>query len=331
MGARRFLFVTGKGGVGKTTVTAALALALAAQGKRVLVAMCGAHERLSSILGTPPIGHDLQLLSERVWATKVDPDRAMEEYGELVIKVRAVAGMVFDNKYTQGFFRAVPGLHDWAMLGKAWYHSTETRDDGSPRFDIVLFDAPSTGHGLDMLRVPKVILDIVPPGVLRRDAEAAWAMFRDPVRSGVVVVSLPEDMPTTETLELLGALDEELRLPVATLIVNQVLEPLFDASERQALLTQSEWLEPERLAPDMAAVDATLAAAVHRAARESLQARNLERVRQGSGLVPVTLPYLLEGGGTVDSARILAEQLRAAVGGIDPSNDAVGERGDAAG
>jgi hypothetical protein len=205
MGARRFLFVTGKGGVGKTTVTAALALALAAQGKRVLVAMCGAHERLSSILGTPPIGHDLQLL----WATKVDPDRAMEEYGELVIKVRAVAGMVFDNKYTQGFFRAVPGLHDWAMLGKAWYHSTETRDDGSPRFDIVLFDAPSTGHGLDMLRVPKVILDIVPPGVLRRDAEAAWAMFRDPERSGVVVVSLPEDMPTTETLELLGALDAD--------------------------------------------------------------------------------------------------------------------------
>ncbi|MBW2527349.1 MAG: AAA family ATPase, partial [Deltaproteobacteria bacterium] len=82
---RRFLFVTGKGGVGKTTVTAALALALAAAGKRVLVAMCGAHERLSSLLGTASIGHEMREVHERIWATKIDPDLAMAEYGLLVI------------------------------------------------------------------------------------------------------------------------------------------------------------------------------------------------------------------------------------------------------
>src|SRR5205823_6566160 len=164
-----FVFITGKGGVGKTTVTAALALALSARGKRVLVAMCGAHERLSAMLDTPPVGHDMVHVAPNVWASRIDPERAMQEYGAIVLKVKAVARLVFDNKYTHGFFRAVPGMHDWAMLGKAWWHTTEMVGD-EPRFDVVLFDAPSTGHGLDMLRVPKVILDIVPPGGLRRDA-----------------------------------------------------------------------------------------------------------------------------------------------------------------
>src|SRR5262249_60186474 len=129
------------------------------------------------------------------------------------------------------FCRAVPGLYEWSMLGKAWFHTTEVRADGSPRFDVVLLDAPATGHGLDMLRVPKVILDVVPPGVLRRDAETAWAMFRDARQSGVVVVTLPEEMPTTETIELVEDV-RELGLPILELVINGVVPPLFSQIER---------------------------------------------------------------------------------------------------
>jgi len=175
LGARRFLFVTGKGGVGKTTFCGAFALALAARGKRVLVAMSHTKERLSAILGTKPIGDTIVEVAPGVSAVNLSPELALAEYGEMVLKVKALANAVFDNKYTKTFFRATPGLYEWAMLGKAWFHTTETRSDGSNRFDVVLFDAPATGHGMDMLRVPKVILDAVPPGVLRRDAEAAWA------------------------------------------------------------------------------------------------------------------------------------------------------------
>ena len=88
------------------------------------------------------------------------------------------------------------------MLGKAWWHTTEKRADGSFKYDVVILDAPATGHGLDMLRVPKVILDVVPPGLLRRDAERAWALFQDPKTCAIVLVTLPEEMPTTETIEL---------------------------------------------------------------------------------------------------------------------------------
>jgi anion-transporting ArsA/GET3 family ATPase len=304
--SRRFVFVTGKGGVGKTTVTAALALALAARGRRVLVAMCGAHERLSAMLGSPPIGHDIVPVAENVWASRIDPERAMQEYGEIVIKVKTVARLVFDNKYTHGFFRAVPGMHDWAMLGKAWWHTTELVGD-EPRFDVVLFDAPSTGHGLDMLRVPKVILDIVPPGVLRRDAERAWELFHDPEQCGVVVVSLPEDMPVTETLELTTALRRELDLPLERVVVNQRFEPLFSDGERDQLA--NETLVDLAKSGGSTPAEATLAAAAHRAAREQIQARNVARLRSELDVELTILPFLLGDAGTPRGIATLAKHF----------------------
>src|SRR5690348_9711093 len=88
LAARRFVFITGKGGVGKTTVAAALALALAARGKRVLVAMCHTKERLSALMGTKPIQDDVMPVASGVWAVNMSPERALEEYGQLVLKVR---------------------------------------------------------------------------------------------------------------------------------------------------------------------------------------------------------------------------------------------------
>src|SRR5438067_296638 len=184
---KRFLIVTGKGGVGKTTVCAAEALALAHKGKRVLVTMCNAKERLSAMLGSELIGPEVKPVAQNVWGVKMDPEDAMQEYGMRMLKSRALYKLLFDNKYVRTFFRAIPGMHEWAMLGKAWWHTTETRRDGAPLYDVVILDAPATGHGLDMLRVPKVILDVVPPGLLRRDAERAWQLFQDPKTCGVVL------------------------------------------------------------------------------------------------------------------------------------------------
>ena len=195
--SKRFLVVTGKGGVGTTTVAAAQALAIAAKGKRVLVCMCNAKERMSTMFGSKLIGPDIEPVAPNVWAVNMDPTRALEEYGAMMLKSRALYKLLFDNKYVRTFFRAVPGMQEWTMLGKAWWHTTETREDGGNQYDVVILDAPATGHGLDMLRVPKVIVDVVPPGLLRRDAERAWEMFKDPAMTAVVLVTLPEEMPTT--------------------------------------------------------------------------------------------------------------------------------------
>lgn len=301
LGDRRFVFVTGKGGVGKTTVSAALALSLAAQGKRVLIAMCNAKERISTLFGSEPVGPHVMPVAENVWAVNIDPEVALDEYGLMILKVRAFHRAVFDNKYVRSFFRGVPGMQEWAMLGKAWFHTVEEGENGQQRFDIVLLDAPATGHGLDMLRVPKVILDIAPAGVLRRDAERAWAMFQDPAQSSVIVVTLPEELPTTESLELMSSIENELKLPIGEVVVNGVYPPLFSEAERQALLSKPA-------ADESSEGSRAIAAAQRRALRERSQAESLKKI----GALPfpkIYLPFLFQGAAKPEAVGELAKRF----------------------
>jgi anion-transporting ArsA/GET3 family ATPase len=288
---RRFLFVTGKGGVGKTTVCASLALALAESGRRVLVTVQGAREGISSLLGTAPLGTSIIELHPGIFGVALSAGPAIREYGHMKLRSRVLAGAIFENRFVQSFFAGAPGLKEWALLGKAWYHSTETVD-GRPRFDTVLFDAPSTGHGLDMLRVPKVILDLAPPGILRTDAERAWHMFQDPKQAGAVVVTLPEELPVNETEELVQALRGELELPIAALVVNGMREQIFSPDDRQAL---------SKLVPQLpfgsGSAELALAAGVRRAERERSQVENRARLR-ALALTEIELPWILGGAAT---------------------------------
>ena len=302
---KRFLIVTGKGGVGKTTVCAAEALALAAKGKRVLVCMCNAKERLSAMLGSELIGPQVKSVAPNVWAVNMDPELALAEYGMMALHSKTLFKLLFDNKYVRTFFRAVPGMQEWTLLGKAWWHTTETREDGSWLYDVVILDAPATGHGLDMLRVPKIILDLVPPGLLRRDAERAWKMFQDPAMCAVVLVTLPEEMPTTETIELAKALRDELNLPIGKIVVNGVLPPLFSRAERVAI----EALGPVKGDARDSAENAALAAGRSRATRERVQAESLHRLAEELPISPSFLPQLFEDAAQPSAIRELAKRM----------------------
>jgi anion-transporting ArsA/GET3 family ATPase len=285
--AKRFLFVTGKGGVGKTTVVAALAARFARQGKRVLVAETSAKEHLSTLFGRGSLPTQITELSPNLYGVLLDADVALKEYGAIVLKSERLVGALFDNKLVRGFFHGAPGLKEWAALGKAWYHSTEVLSDGSPRFDVVILDAPATGHGLDMLRVPKTIVELSPPGVLRTDAERAWTQFRDPTQSGVIVVTLPEEMPVNESLELCDALQTELALPLSALVINQVVPDLLTLPEVETLAGLEEPTGPDP-------AEQALASGIRRAAREKVQAESLKRLSAVRAL-QLRLPYVPEG------------------------------------
>jgi anion-transporting ArsA/GET3 family ATPase len=311
LGMRRFLFFTGKGGVGKTTTAAATALALSRRGKRVLIAMCNTKERLSAVLGTRPIGEEIVECLPGVSAVNIQPGLALAEYGEMVLKVKAVANAVFGNEYIRAFLRAVPGLQEWSMLGKAWFHTTEQDSHGKNRFDVVLFDAPATGHGLDMLRVPKIILEVAPPGVLRRDAERAVSLFRDPTRTGIVVVTLPEEMPVTETVELTSAIRGELGMTVASLFVNAVLPPLFDAEAEASLASRRDLLRLRAAEDAASGHDAALVAGARRAVREQVQRESVRRLLAELPEPAVLLPHLLDDASTRKGTERLAAVLGA--------------------
>ncbi len=283
---RSFVFVVGKGGAGKTTVSAALALAAARKGKRVLLAMCNAKERLSYLLEVDPVGAHNQAIGPNIDAVNMVPRYALEEYGMIVLKVRSVYKAIFDNRFVAAFLRGTPGLESWSMLGKAFYHTKEVDETGRKRYDLVILDAPATGHGLEMLRVPQVITDVSPPGLLRHQAEAALELFRDPDRGGTVLVTLPEDMPVNETLELHQALRNELRMPVTRLVVNGVYPTLFDGSERQRAIALSKGL------PDDSPIRDLAEAARARAVRERVQAEAIARLSKELAVPRITLPYL---------------------------------------
>lgn len=283
----RFLFVVGKGGVGKTSVSAALALALAANGKRVLVAMCNANERLSHLLGTDAVGEDIRTLEPGVDAVNMRPDAALREYGAMVLKAPAVYKAVFENRFVSSFLKGIPGLEAWSMLGKAFYHTTE-KTNGRHRYDVVIVDAPATGHALDMLRVPQVLTDVAPPGLLRQEADAAMALFRDSSQAGAVVVTLLEDMPVNETLELHHALDSELNIPVQALITNCVLPRLFSPRDQTLI---NALVAPPSLEALPTALRPLVDAGYRRSARETIQCQALEKLRDGLPLEPFALPY----------------------------------------
>ncbi len=227
---------------------------------------------------------------------------ALREYGTMKLKNRVLVDAIFDSKFVAGFLNGTPGMKEWSLLGKAWFHATE-EEHGRPRFDVVLFDAPATGHGLDMLRVPKVIVEIAPPGVLRSDAERAWEMFRDPARSGVVVVTLPEEMPTNESLELCAALRNELTLPISEIVVNALLPPLFSGTDARAL-------EALGVLPESSPARAVLASGMRRATRERIQNESLTRLTE-LGVPLRQLELLMDGAATSDAVLRLARNFDA--------------------
>ncbi len=301
---RRFIVVIGKGGVGKTSVSAALALAAAKRGKRVLVAMCNANERLSHMLEVPAIGERVVNVLPRIDAVNMTPASALEEYGMLVLKVRTLYKAIFENRIVSSFLRGVPGLEAWSMLGKAYYHATSARDDGRPQYDLVILDAPATGHGLDMLRVPKVIMDVAPPGLLRREAEKAWTLFGDEVHAALVLVTLPEDMPTNETIELHAAITRDMKLPVAQVVINGVFPRLFPAADREVYEALPAAL------PAGSELTSLAASSRARVLREAVQAVSLARLAAELPVPRVELPYLF----VPEFRRSAVEALAAAFG-----------------
>jgi len=231
---RRLLLVTGKGGVGKSTVAASLALRLASAGLRTLLCEVNTGGRLGRMLGHREVGADVTKVEPNLSMVDLQPDAAMREYVLSKISLERVYRAVFENRMVRYFLRFIPALAETVMLGKALWHLRQW-PDAAGGFDRIVLDLPATGHALTLLGVPQSLLSALPTGPMA--SEAGWMrdLLVDPNVTSAVLVSLPEELPVNETLELSQALRSRLRIRVGAVVLNQAVESRFGQEARSAL------------------------------------------------------------------------------------------------
>ncbi len=312
---RQVHFVCGKGGVGKSTVACALALLFREQGHRVLLAQVNAADSHARLLDVSPIPDEIEEIEDGLFAVNMTPEKALREYVLLKLKLEALYRLAVENRVVQRFLRFIPSMAELNMLGKIWFHAEEqragARGEERPRFDRIVVDCPSTGHGLGFLRVSQVVRDVVRAGPVAVEAGNMARTFADPERTRLHVVTLPEDMPTNETLQFVAEVRRTEVAPLGYIIVNSVMEPGFAADARAAL---SDAGIMSRARADQAGDDEnTLGLArvlARRLTRDALTAEQLQRLRaRDLGLPVITLPLLLSARFGRDDVRRLADEI----------------------
>ncbi|HEY2104346.1 MAG TPA: ArsA family ATPase [Candidatus Binataceae bacterium] len=225
---RRVLILLGKGGVGKTTISAAIAW-LAARRKGSTLAMeCDQRAPLAALLGSRASFSPI-VVSPGLSVMVLEGGHALEEYLRLVIPARAIFHAVASSKLYQYFVQAAPGVRELMMLGKIYYEAAIGKG-GQPRWDTITFDAPSSGHALSLLRMPFAARETFGESLVGREANNIGALLRDPLRCGLIAVTTPEPMAIAETVETCAELSK-LELPLAAVFLNRHNPTYFTAAD----------------------------------------------------------------------------------------------------
>jgi anion-transporting ArsA/GET3 family ATPase len=280
---RRLVFVTGKGGVGKSTVATALGMVAARQGRRTIVAELAAQDRVRQAFEHEAHTFKEVQLDENLFTISVDPEHAMLEY--LRVKTGAVGQALGHSRLFHAFAMATPGMRELLSMGKIWELSQDRRrTEGGDVYDLVIVDSPAAGHGVGILRTPRTFAEIARVGPIHHQASSIAATIADPAFTAVVAVATAEEMPVNETLWLRDALAED-GLALEATVVNACYPQRFSARERTALAKA-------RARATQPLTGAAIGAALSEHDRMKAQREQLARLREGLGTEVVELPYV---------------------------------------
>jgi anion-transporting ArsA/GET3 family ATPase len=282
---RRLVFVTGKGGVGKTAVTLALATAAARARRRVLVVEVNPHGRVGEYLGGVTLGPEPTEVTPGFSVASIEPTVILEEFALRILRIRALARRLLQSQTFRIVAAGAPGIEDFLTLVRigGWEDARTGLQRRRHRFDLVLVDAPATGHSVPLLATPGSLLKMLPFGPLSGTARELALLLSDAERTAVAVVSRAEEMAVNETLELSAAI-MRLGVPLLPPIVNAVAPLRFSRAEIRRLLKDP---------PDVpASLRPYAAAGAFSAARQRTAEREMRRLGRALATAPVCLPLV---------------------------------------
>ena len=278
--------MTGKGGTGKTTVAAALALLAARRGKQVVICEVARQERLAAMFGTAELGHTERKLAPGVFGISIDPERAKEEWLRHQLHSGTLAGIVGHSRLFSYLTAAAPGLTELVTMGMVWDLAQFERRLGGTTYDLAIVDAPATGNGVALLRAPKTYADIAKVGPIRRQGMRIHDFVSDPKLTGLLAVALPEEMPVNETIDLGRRLQEQMGMAIDAIVVNGVYPERFTNAEAERMTSVDGAGNP--------GATTALRAALSEHKRSRAQRSELGRLRRAVDTPVITLPYLFE-------------------------------------
>jgi len=304
----KLLVVSGKGGVGKTSVASCLGLIASRHGKKTLIAEVNAAERISELFGVPPIGYQETQLAQNLYAINVDPRSAFEEYVVEQIHSKRLFSLVFENRFVRAFLDATPGLNELLEIGKIWSLSERDRDEeGNPKYDLVIIDAPATGHGLALLNVPRVVTHAVRVGPLKTKAEAIMKLIQDSKKTLLLIVTLAEEMPVNEALEMIQSAKTTVGVKTGPVFMNALYPPRLSETEGKEVRSKLKNFEEEDWYPSF---DHAVMAYQK---KFMLQNFYLNKLKLGLGRQDIVeLPYIFRPHYDRNAIEQLAESLQAA-------------------
>jgi anion-transporting ArsA/GET3 family ATPase len=306
---RRLVLLSGKGGVGKSLVGSALALAAVEQGKKVLLVEIDAPREASRFLGAAPAGATETEIRPGLFTINLRPRGVMDEYVRQVLKVSLLADRVLASPIYDRFLTAAPGLKELMILGKIMVLEEERAGWGrKPKYDLLVVDLPATGHGLSMLKVPMAAAKAVPVGPVGANARRVLSLLRDPERTALVIVAIPEEMAVVEAAQFHDSAAHEVGVTSAAAVLNACHERRFTDAEETRILNLSRQDAPGSLGGGVPLASA-LVAARHHVRRRKLSRFYATRMKRLLPLPLVTLPFLFREEMGEAEVRLLAERL----------------------
>jgi anion-transporting ArsA/GET3 family ATPase len=291
--------VTGKGGVGKSTVSIALGCVAARYGLRTIVAELSSQERAQRAWELGGERFQEVRLAENLFTISIDPQHAMEEY--LEVKVGALGHALSASRLFNAFAMATPGMRELLTMGKVWELAQwQRRTRGGTPYDLVIVDAPASGHGQALLRTPRTFANIARVGPIAHQAETIASAIADRTVTGVIAVSTAEEMPVNETISLANGLDGDFELDLV--VLNGLYPMRFEPGEIDELTAALERARSRRSR-------SALRAALAEQARAMNQRRQRERLQDELDAHLVDLPYLFVERSGPELMERLADQL----------------------